>query len=178
MSNRKILFVSLFLLIALVGYSELIENRMQKIGLKALKKDTKIIDFELDDVGGTPVKLSSYKGKVVFLNFWATWCPPCRDEMPSMQKLYDKFKNRGLEIVAVDLQEDVKSVKAFLEKYSLTFTVLLDKAGKIGAAYGARSIPTTYIIDRESNVIGGAVGGRDWYTPEVIEFFEVFLDQK
>ena len=92
-----------------------------------------------------------------------------------MQKLHDRFKSSGLEILAVDLQEDEKAVKSFLKKYGLTFTVLLDKTGRIGSAYGARSIPTTYIIDRESNVIAGAVGSRDWFSPDSIAFFEDLL---
>jgi peroxiredoxin len=136
-----------------------------------------MIDFELEGLDGRMVKLSSFKGKVIFLNFWATWCPPCREEMPSMQELYSRLKDRGLEIVAVDLQEDAEAVRSFFDEHGLTFTALLDKSGRIGSTYGARSIPTTYIIDRGGNVVAGAIGARDWASPEMIEFFELMLSE-
>jgi thiol-disulfide isomerase/thioredoxin len=111
----------------------------------------------------------------VFLNFWATWCPPCRAEMPSMERLYQKLKGQGLVILAVDLQEDAKSVQKFVSQHKLTFPILLDSDGRIGGTYGARSIPTSYIVDRKGNVLGGTVGGREWDTPEMIAFFTRLL---
>ena len=150
-------------------------DKMEGLGLIHLKDKPPIVDFELEDLTGRTVKLSSYKGKVVFLNFWATWCPPCRAEMPSMQKLHEALASEGLEILAVDLQEDARTVQGFVDKFGLTFSILLDKTGRVGAQYGAQSIPTTYIVDRDGLIIGGAVGSRDWATPEYMDFFRELL---
>jgi peroxiredoxin len=150
-------------------------EELREIGLQPLKEGTQIVDFELQDLSGTSRRLSDFKGKVVFLNFWATWCGPCRFEMPSMQRLYQGLKAKGLEIVAVNLQEDRKSVQKFVDENGLGFPVLLDTTGRVGATYGARSIPTTYIVDRRGFVIAGTIGTREWDSGEYVRFFEKLL---
>jgi thiol-disulfide isomerase/thioredoxin len=150
-------------------------DELVRIGLQPLKEGTEIVDFELQDLSGVSRRLSDFRGKVVFLNFWATWCGPCRFEMPSMEKLYKRLKDEGLEIVAVNLQEDRSSVEQFVDEYGLSFPVLLDTTGRIGATYGARSIPTTYIVDREGLVIAGTIGTREWDTEDYVRFFEKLL---
>ncbi len=174
--TRSFTFVLAFALIFIVSAcGETLQNEIREAGLKPIKAGTQLIDFELESLEGGMVKLSSFKGKVVFLNFWATWCPPCVAEMPSMQKLYDHFKKQGLEIIAVDLQEDKAAVQKFVDKHNITFTAVLDRTGRIGSLYGARNIPTTYIIDRQGFVIAGTIGGKEWYSPELISFFEFLL---
>jgi thiol-disulfide isomerase/thioredoxin len=126
-------------------------------------------------LNGKNVTLGALKGKVVFLNFWATWCPPCREEMPSMETLYQHFKDRGLEFLAVDIQESGDDVGAFMEKYGLNFPAALDSSGNISNRYGIRSIPTTFIIDREGLILASTVGGRNWDTPEIFAAFETLL---
>ena len=152
-------------------------EEFRQMGLQPPKQRLESIDFELEDLSGATRRLSDYKGKVVFLNFWATWCGPCRSEMPSMEKLYRRFKDEGLEIVAVNLQEDRSSVQGFVDEYGLSFPVLLDSTGRVGATYGARSIPTTYIVDRDGLVLAGTVGTREWDTEEYLSFFEKLLGQ-
>ncbi len=139
--------------------------------------DSTPFDFTLKDLEGINRSLSSYKGKFVFLNFWATWCGPCRKEMPSMQRLYDTYKDSGLEIIAVNLQESNNIVKSFIDELNLDFTVLLDKTGEVGAIYGAANIPTTYLIDRDGNIFAQVVGSRDWNSEEMSSIFEYFLNQ-
>ncbi len=158
--------------------SETIQSKLLDLGIGVTKEKTESIDFALEDLTGTMRKLSSYRGNVVFLNFWATWCGPCRIEMPSMQLLYDKLKDEGLEIVAVDLQESKKSVKAFVDRYKLSFPVLLDKNGEVGLIYGAMGIPTTYLIDRDGYVFAGAKGAREWDTPQMISVFKEILQKR
>jgi len=150
-------------------------EEIRQMGLQPPKQKLESIDFELQDLSGVNRRLSDYRGKVVFLNFWATWCGPCRFEMPSMEKLYRHYKDEGLEIVAVNLQEDLGSVQRFVEEYGLSFPVLLDTTGRIGATYGARSIPTTYIVDREGFVLAGTIGTREWDTEAYLRFFEKLL---
>jgi thiol-disulfide isomerase/thioredoxin len=143
--------------------------------IPVLRARTPIIDFSASRLDGTQVRLSALKGKVVFLNFWATWCPPCREEMPSMEALYQRFRGRGLEFLAVDIQEGKDEVAAFMKQFGLTFPAALDDTGKISAEYGIRGIPTTFIIDKEGGIIASVVGGRDWNTPAVTTALELLI---
>jgi len=148
---------------------------LAKAGISPLKQKTPISDFSLPALSGETRSLSSFKGKVVLLNFWATWCPPCRAEMPSMEKLYTSLKGKDFEILAVNLQEDPKTVKEFVTKNGYTFPILLDSSGKTGSVYGVRGIPTTYLIDKEGFVVGGTGGGKEWDGTETIEAIGALL---
>jgi len=132
-------------------------------------------DFELELLGGKATKLSSYRGSLVLLNFWATWCPACREEIPSMEKLYSTLKKKGFVIVAVDLSESRNVVRSFVTANKMTYPVLLDTAGSVGALYGARTLPTTYIIGRDGRILARTIGSRDWNAPDVISLFESLL---
>jgi len=122
-----------------------------------------ISDFELEDLNGESYKLSELKGKIVFLNFWATWCPPCREEMPHMQEFYEKYKDRGVVLLAVspasvenrgssDSAAAEKKVREFIEEDGYTFPVLLDKDDAVWSVYMQRGIPANYVIDAEGTV--------------------------
>jgi peroxiredoxin len=143
--------------------------------ISVLRAKTPAPDFTAPRPEGGQARLSGLRGKVVFLNFWATWCPPCREEMPSMEALYRRFRGRGLEFLAVDIQEDPEEVSAFMGEHGLSFPAALDRAGRISAEYGVRGIPTTFIIDREGNIIASAVGGRDWNTQAVVDALELLI---
>jgi peroxiredoxin len=124
-------------------------------------------DFTLPDLEGRPVRLREFRGKLVFVNFWATWCPPCRLEMPSMERLYQTFKPTAFAMLAVSIdRQGVQAVKPFMEELQLTFPALLDSKTEIARQYGLRGLPTTYLIDRNGWLIGAAVGGRDWSSTE------------
>jgi thiol-disulfide isomerase/thioredoxin len=144
-------------------------------GLPLAREKRPVVDFSLKLVDGGTVTLSSLKGKVVFLNFWATWCPPCREEMPSMEILYRRFRNQGLELLAVDLMENSKTVSAFLANNRLSFPAALDSNGRVGSYYGIQAIPATFIVDRDGKIILYTAGGRNWNTPAVIAAFEELL---
>jgi len=134
-------------------------------------------NFILPDLYGNQVSLADFRGKIVFLNFWASWCLPCRAEMPSMEKLYNKFKNSDFTILAVNLGESKDQVKAFKESYSVNFPILLDADSSVGSIYGAISIPTSYLIDRDGYMIGGALGPRDWASKEAFELINFLLKE-
>jgi cytochrome c biogenesis protein CcmG/thiol:disulfide interchange protein DsbE len=129
-------------------------------------------NFTLRDAEGKPVHLSQVlKGKAVFLNFWATWCPPCREEMPSMERAYRDYKVKGLEILAVSLDAGSEAavaarVKAFMTDLTLTFPALLDPTMEVVRAYRLRALPTTYLIDRTGMIHAVVLGPRDWASPE------------
>ena len=135
-------------------------------------------EFTLPNVAGKKVSLKDYRGKVVFLNFWATWCESCRDEMPSMERLYQEFKDKGLEIVAVNVKENRKDALAFARKFKLTYPVMLDTEGEVGLLYGAFGLPTTYLIDRKGVVLARMYGPADWYSPGARRLFTQLLEQK
>jgi peroxiredoxin len=147
-----------------------------RAGIPTLRKRVAASDFSLPLLAGGTQSLNALKGRVVLLNFWATWCPPCREEMPSMEALYRRLNRRGLELLAVDIQEQRGQVSAFTENYGLSFPMALDTAGRISGTYGVRGIPTTFIIDREGMIVAASVGGRDWNTPEVIAALEALLN--
>jgi thiol-disulfide isomerase/thioredoxin len=162
-------------MITAVAYAESIQDKLTKLGIAAAVKEIESYDFELEDLNGNLKTLSSYRGKFVFLNFWATWCGPCRVEMPSMQRMYDELKDEGLEIIAVDIREDQKTVSKFMKDNNLTFPVLLDRKGQVSGIYGVRSIPTTYLINKDGNIIGRAIGAREWDTVAVTSVFRELL---
>ncbi|WP_034764376.1 peroxiredoxin family protein [Rossellomorea vietnamensis] len=129
---------------------------------QGLTKGDRAPDFTLTTLDGEEVKLSDYQGKKVILNFWATWCPPCKAEMPHMEQYYEKnAKKENVEILAVNLtsQDDgEKAVQQFVDGYELTFPILMDEKGDIGDEYRAFTIPTTYMIDTNGLIQHKIVG--------------------
>ena len=103
--------------------------------------------FRLTDIDGESISLSDFRGKPVLINFWATWCSPCRFEMPYIQEVYDEWSGQGLVVLAVDIGESPSQVEKFIQAYNLSFPVLLDVAGKVAEQYNVRYIPMTYFID-------------------------------
>jgi thiol-disulfide isomerase/thioredoxin len=148
---------------------------LRNVNIQVLAHPMNPRDFTLQFLDGGSAVLSSYKDKVVILNFWATWCPPCRAEMPSMETFYRRYKEQGLEILAVDLREDANTVRQFVRNNGYNFPVLLDINGKAGSSYGVEAIPTTYIINREGKIIGRIVGSISWDTPQVFTAFDALL---
>ena len=134
------------------------------------------VRINLKDMNGNNISLSDFKGKIVFLNFWTTWCPTCRIEMPSMEKLHQKLKNEDFAMVTINLQESASQVKAFFKEFKLTFTALLDSTGEVGASFGLRAIPTTYILDKTGRIIGLVSGPREWDSKAAIALFENLID--
>ena len=130
------------------------------------------VEIELKALNGQPISLSDFRGKIVFLNFWTTWCFDCRIEMPHMEKLHQQFKNKEFEMVAVNLQEPVSQVKQFFKDYKLTFTTLLDSDGEVGAHFRITSIPTTFILNKQGIIIGKVTGPRKWEGKKAFALFE------
>ena len=126
---------------------------------------------------GETQSLDSLKGKVVFLNFWATWCGPCRSEMPSMEVLYNKYKDQGLDILAVNCMENRADVVSFLTNNKLSFPAVLDTGGDVSRSYGIQAIPTTFIIDREGKITIRLVGSINWDTPKIHAAMERLLSE-
>ena len=132
--------------------------------------------FSLKDLGGKDVALSDFKGKIVFLNFWATWCPPCKKEMPSIEKLHRKFGGRDFTVlaVAVDVKGE-KLVRPYIEEKGYTFPVLLDPKGEVSDNFDVFGVPMTFIIGRDGEVLNKIQGERDWFSRESIDYFEELI---
>jgi peroxiredoxin len=132
-------------------------------------------EFSLKDLNGRTVTLASLKGKVVLLNFWATWCPPCISEMPKFNKLYKEMKGRGLEIVAISADRSESYVKDFISKNSLEFKVLYDADRSVVKSYKVFSMPTTFLIDKNGIIIEKFFGEYEWTDQEIKQKIEKLL---
>lgn len=173
-----------FLLAAFILGSAPLDARSASIDFKAVPKLQEVKDrpsapdFTLPGADGRKVSLKDFRGKVVFLNFWATWCESCREEMPSMERLYREFKGKGLEIVAVNIKEKRQDALAFAKELKLSYPVLLDTEGEVGLLYGAFGLPATYVIDRQGVVLARMWGPADWYSPAARGLFKSLVEQK
>jgi len=136
-------------------------------------------DFVLTDLEGQSIELSSYRGKVVLVNFWATWCPPCVHELPSMQALYESMAGQPFEVLALNMAEQPDQVKSFLESFGtpLTFPILMHADKSVAAAWKVRGLPTTVIIDKNGLRALTWQGPRDWNSVEVRQLILPLLDQ-
>lgn len=135
--------------------------------------------FELPDSAGNTHSLSEYRGKVVFLNFWASFCDPCREEMPSMEALVRQYQNQGMVMVAVSHDPKKEDMDGFMSQFlpgeRSAMTVLWDPKSEVAKSYGTQLIPETYIIDREGRIVARFVNAYDWTRPEVKQLIEALL---
>lgn len=134
-------------------------------------------ELTLTDMQGQEVSLSQFRGKVVILNFWATWCPPCREEMPSMEKLHRDYQDKGLVMLAVNVEQNGKEVVAdFLKKTPYSFPILLDGDQTVQNSYGVFRFPESFIIDRNGVVVERIIGGRDWLSGPTFKVINFLLN--
>lgn len=149
-----------------------------KIGITPIKGDKKTPDFSLQDLNGKKFELNQFKGKVIFLNFWATWCSPCKEEMPSMEVLHQQFKEKKFILLAISVDYGgQKSVKEFINKYQYTFPILLDPNGKTLDLFQVKGIPATFIIDKKGKMVGKAIGPRNWESQEVFSLINLLIEK-
>jgi cytochrome c biogenesis protein CcmG/thiol:disulfide interchange protein DsbE len=134
-------------------------------------------DFVLSGLDGRRYQLSALRGQVIFLNVWATWCPPCREEMPSMQRLYRRLQGHDFTMLAVSVDEGgADVVRRFIDRVGVTFPVLLDPHGTVATRYGVTGFPETFVIDRQGQVIHHTIGPEEWDSEPVYEYFAKLLE--
>jgi peroxiredoxin len=128
-------------------------------------------DFALTDLDGRTQRLHDARGKVVLVNFWATWCPPCRQELPSMQRAWSKLKGEGFAMFAIDIGEDDETILPFIFStgVELTFPILLDRDSTVTQAWPVVALPTSFVLDPAGRIVYRAVGGREWDDPGLME---------
>lgn len=134
-------------------------------------------EFALADMDGGMHRLADYRGKLVVLNFWATWCPPCRREMPAMQRAWEKVRDEDIVILAVNVGEDSDTVFLFTADYPVEFPLLLDRQAEVIERYGVTGLPTTYIIDPRGRITHRTIGTREWDDPALLETLRKLRDQ-
>lgn len=148
---------------------------MVDLGFEAAKKSARI-DFNLATLDGSPRTLKDYEGDFILLNFWATWCAPCRIEMPALERLHQNLSDHGLRIVGVNLGEEIPLIQDFIKNTHITFEVVVDHDLSTGRLYAARSLPMTYVIDRAGTIVARAIGVRDWDSDLMLDMFAKLID--
>jgi peroxiredoxin len=175
--GKKLLFLiaTLFILSTLPANSEE-GNLYSKIGIQSIGDKKKAPHFYLEGLNGEKVQLKALKGKIIFLNFWATWCGPCKEEMPSMEALWQQFRGKDFVLLSISVDyEGVKPVKEYIEKQRYTFRVVIDPQCEVLDLYEVKAIPTTLIIDKKGQIIAMAIGPKDWKGPEAISLVDLLL---
>ncbi len=161
---RSILVATLGLLaFAITPHRAASADPFQELSLIRTPKPMAAPDFIAERVGGGKIRLADERGKVVFLNFWATWCPPCKEEMPSMERLYRRFKLRRFTILAISIDaSNGGRVAGFARELGLTFPVGLDPGLEIANRYNLRGLPVSFLVDPSGRIAATAIGARDW----------------
>jgi cytochrome c biogenesis protein CcmG/thiol:disulfide interchange protein DsbE len=178
--NTRLVLTILFVCIACVVLIVLLRKDRDSTSriTKPIQPGLEVPNFAFPDIYGKQISLSDHKGKVVLVNVWATWCPPCRQEMPSMQRLYEKFKGENFEILAVSIDsEGREAVAPFMQEMHLTFPALLDPGETIIPLYGITGVPESFIVDKDGILVEKIVGPMNWATPEVFSLFKGLIQK-
>jgi peroxiredoxin len=158
--------------VGIIVLLQLKDSPFNPSGKPLLGKGVPAPSFSLPGLDGKNVSLADFKGKVVLLNIWATWCAPCIAEMPSMEKLYQELRGEDFELLAVSVDESgAEAVKPFMDKHKLGFPVLLDTIGEIKNLYQATGVPESFIIDKDGIIVEKIIGPRDWAASGAIRYF-------
>ena len=156
---------------------EAVESAFREAGIPYMENRRDAADFTLSVLTGEEASLESFKGSVVILYFWTTWCPSCIAGMPALQVLNDRFKNQGLTVLAVNIQESIETVESFIKSNNYKFTIMLDNESRVAYRYGINAIPTTYILDRQGRIVSSYLGGKNWENTKNIAALEALLNE-
>ena len=182
MGGRAFLQCLSVILILLISFSFTAEGGeddfFSKMRINPIKGNKKAPDFFLTDLNGKEVEIKQFKGKVIFLNFWATWCGPCKEEMPSLEVLHRQFKEKNFVLLTISVDyEGIKPVQELINKHQYTFPVLLDPKGETLDLFEVKGIPTTFLIDKKGKMVGKAIGPRDWKSVEVVSLLNLLIEK-
>jgi peroxiredoxin len=171
---RTIILIVLAVIVVVILFSLRQNNSYLKFSL--LETSRPAPNFTLPGLDGKMVSLSDYQGHVVLVNIWATWCPPCVDEMPSMERLYQELKDENFEILAISIDAPgEKAVASFMKKNNLSFPALLDPGGTIKSAYQTTGVPESFIINKQGILVEKIIGPRNWADPTAVRYLRDLL---
>jgi len=175
---KKYVFVLfLFMIIAGCGRAEANSNNKKNEEKVGLAKSNIAPDFTLNDMEGNSHTLSQYRGQVILIDFWATWCPPCVVEIPHFVKLYNKYNEKGFVILGASLDNNEKKLKSFVSNQAMNYPVLVN-AGNVSSKYAIQAIPTAYLIDKQGKIEKKFVGYRPGYEKEIEKILLKLLETK
>jgi peroxiredoxin len=180
--SRKINHQSIILiLVCIVGIGVMYllqtkDSSFDQDGRSRFEKGGRAPNFTVPDLDGQMVSLADFKGQLVLLNIWASWCAPCVQEMPSMEKLYQELKDEKFVILAVSIDESgAEVVRPFMKKHGLSFNALIDSAGTLKNLYRITGVPESFVIDRQGNIIQEIIGPRDWASRDALRYFRSLI---
>ena len=176
MGIRKRLFIAAFAVllfgsaqwVAAASIKPWYAPKLEKLGFYVFDPPFVFQDFKVTNLAGEGKARASVKGKIVLLNFWATWCPPCKEEIPSIEALSQAMKGKNFEVFAVNLGDDFATVKSFVAEHKLSFPIYLDPKNLLSGTYASQGIPTTYLLDKDGRFIAGMVGAYNYSNPDFI----------
>lgn len=181
MNKTRKIFISMFLAALFVTFTSELSlshgDPWKDMGVIKSKVAREVDGFELLDLNNEKVDINSFKNKVVFINFWASWCGPCRQEMPAMERLYKKYKERGFVILGINYMEKKEKAKSFMKELNLTFPTLLDTNGRVAKLFKVYAIPSSFLIDKNGRVRGTVYGAREWDDHGALEIIEELLGE-
>ncbi len=148
---------------------------LRRLALSGYRPGTKPPEFNGRTTDGRTVSLASLRGKVVLLNFWATWCPECRPEMPLFEQLHREFRAQGLSVIGINAREGTSDIRGYAKELRLTFPLVLDSKGEINRAYGVIGLPTTFVIARDGRAVALGVGPREWGNEHALAIIRALL---
>lgn len=166
---KKLIINSISVLFLLISGSVNIYATEKSKQTLPILKPFPAVDFQLKGEDGKTYRLGDYKGKLVLLNFWATWCPPCREEMPSMERAWQKLQGKNIVFLAVNVGETEEQIFPFTASYPVSFPLLMDQKGVVVKQYPVIGLPTTYIISPAGRVTHRAVGTREWDDQQLLK---------
>lgn len=152
-------------------------ERFEKLGFFVFPAPEPLPPFSVKTLAGADAGVGALAGKVVLLNFWATWCPPCRSEMPSIQALHEKMRGAAFEVMAISVAEKPAVVRDFLSSNPYSFPLYLDESGDASAPFAGRGIPTTFVLDKQGRAIAAVIGARSYDGPEVVALFRELAER-
>jgi len=174
---QSIVLIALFIIgVGIIVLLQINKSSFNPAEKPRFEKGMPAPNFTLPDLDGNMVSLADYKGKVVLLNIWATWCPPCVEEMPSMEKLHQALKDEKFAILAVSIDESgAEAVRPFMKKHKLSFLALIDTAGAINSLYQTTGVPESFVIDKDGRIVEEVIGPRDWAAASAIRYFRSMI---
>ncbi len=161
---RRLLVAALLMLSALPAAAQ-----QAGTGLTRLDDAPPAPDFSLLDMDGAVYRLSDYRGRVVIVNFWATWCPPCREEMPSMQRAWEQLQAEGIVMLGINVGEDEDTIFQFTADYPVDFPLPMDRDSAVTGLWPVRGLPTTFVVDPAGRLVYQAIGSREWDDPALLD---------
>jgi len=176
---RKAGVIALVMVVLWSGAALAHGPRYHKVRLVRFPRPPPAPEFQLPDDKGGVVALKDFRGQFLLLNFWATWCPPCVREMPSMERLSKIMGDRSFTVLGISLdKEGPKKVLPFIKRLGVTFPIAFDTSAKVSGLYGARDLPSTFLIDPQGRVVAAAKGARDWAADDMVAYLKEVISSK